>query len=80
MTAIEPGRRQPDGIKPWRPTYTEKEASNFGVGKAMFHRVVLWARTVAEYHGQLNTPRTAWEPTHTHTEQLVGPYVDAGAK
>ena len=65
--------------KPWQPATTEKEAVKRGlVSKTIYAIVTLWARTVVEYHQALGTPRHLWEPTATHIDLLVGPYIEDG--
>lgn len=70
---------QIDDVNYWNATYTEKEATKQGlVSKDIYRSATLIARAVVEHHIAAGTPRSLWEPTLLHVEQVAGPYVDAG--
>ncbi|MGH3803775.1 MAG: hypothetical protein ACRDTD_27315, partial [Pseudonocardiaceae bacterium] len=68
-------RRDP---QPWQPAFTAKEAKRLSVAKALYMRLVLWARMVVEHHQRLGTPRNRWEGNANHNDQFTSRYIEDG--
>ena len=74
------GRTGPqEPSQPWQPAVTRKEAVKLGIpsGRVRAGRSV-YARTAAEEHQRLGTPRDLWEPTPIQNDQLADPFISDG--
>jgi hypothetical protein len=64
----------------WQLAHTQKEAAKLGISKTEYAEAALVARTAAEEHQNLGTPRHLWEPTPTQNDHLADQFIEDGAK
>ena len=64
--------------EPWEPALTLRDALRVGISKSEYKSAVLYARTAAEDHERLGTPRDRWEPNANLNDMLAAPYIGNG--
>lgn len=81
VTNVTVGYIGPDEpSQPWDPALTSKEAHKLGITKKEYKSAVLIARTAAEEHQSLGTPRKAWEPRPVQNDHLAVPFITDGER
>lgn len=76
-----PAGSSPDPCEPaWQSGLTPKEAARLGIAKAVYLRLVIWARMVVDHHVRAGTPRHLWEGAATHNDLFAAPYVADGER
>jgi hypothetical protein len=62
----------------WEPALTPREALKVSISRNEYESAVLYARTAAEEHQRLGTPRDRWEPTANVSDMLASPFIANG--
>ena len=62
----------------WEPALTPREALKVSISRREYESAVLYARTAAEYHQGIGTPRDHWEPAANLNDKLAAPFIANG--